>query len=130
MVCVVGDGGFMYNSSELSTAVKYGINSVTVVFNDGAYGNVARDLDEDFGGNYEARLCKPGLCEVRRVVWRHVGLRTETPYDLAHVIRGRPEALDRGGPVLIDVPVERMPRPKVWTVSASRTVVARSRRRG
>ena len=114
VVCVVGDGGFMYNSSELSTAVKYGINSVTVVFNDGAYGNVARDLDEDFGGNYEADFVNPDFVKFAES-FGATGLRTETPYDLAHVI---PEALDRGGPVLIDVPVERMPRPKVWTARA------------
>ena len=114
VVCVVGDGGFMYNSSELSTAVKYGINSVTVVFNDGAYGNVARDLDEDFGGNYEADFVNPDFVKFAES-FDATGLRTKTPYDLAHVI---PEALDRGGPVLIDVPVERMPRPKVWTARA------------
>ena len=32
VVCVVGDGGFMFNASELATAVKYGINTTTVVF--------------------------------------------------------------------------------------------------
>ena len=41
VVCVIGDGGFMFNSTELSTAVKYGINVTTIVFRDDAYGNVA-----------------------------------------------------------------------------------------
>ena len=48
VLCVTGDGGFMFNASELSTAVKYGINLVTVVFRNDSYGNVARDLDEFF----------------------------------------------------------------------------------
>ena len=48
VLCVTGDGGFMFNSSELSTAVQYGINLVTVVFRNDSYGNVARDLDEAF----------------------------------------------------------------------------------
>ena len=61
VICIVGDGGFMYASGELSTAVKYGINLVTVVFNDGAYGNVARDLDQDFGGTYEGGFRQPGF---------------------------------------------------------------------
>ena len=43
VVCVCGDGGFMYNVQELATAVQYGINLVTVVFNDNAYGNVLRE---------------------------------------------------------------------------------------
>ena len=50
VVCMTGDGGFMFNSSELSTAVKYGINVITIVFRNDSYGNVARDLDEMFGG--------------------------------------------------------------------------------
>ena len=48
VLCVTGDGGFMFNASELSTAVKYGINLVTVVFRNDSHGNVARDLDEFF----------------------------------------------------------------------------------
>ena len=42
VVAVTGDGGFMYNVQELATAVLHGINVVTVVFSDGAYGNVRR----------------------------------------------------------------------------------------
>ena len=53
---VVGDGGFMFNSSELSTAVRYGIGVVTVVFRNDSYGNVARDLNEFFDGTYETDL--------------------------------------------------------------------------
>ena len=94
--------------------MKYGINSVTVIFNDGAYGNVARDLDEDFGGMYEADFVNPDFVKFAES-FGATGLRTREPYDLEHVI---PEALDRGGPVVIDVPVERMPRPKVWAARA------------
>src|SRR5438874_2556511 len=42
VVSVSGDGGFMYNVQELSTAVKHGIDIVAIVFADGAYGNVRR----------------------------------------------------------------------------------------
>ena len=51
----------MFSASELSTAVQYGINVVTVVFRDDAYGNVACDLDEAFGGTYETSLHNPDL---------------------------------------------------------------------
>ena len=44
VLCMVGDGGFMFNASELATAVKYGINVVTVLFNNDSFGNVARDM--------------------------------------------------------------------------------------
>ena len=46
VVALAGDGGFMYNVQELATAVQQKINVVAIVFNDYAYGNVARDLDE------------------------------------------------------------------------------------
>ena len=45
-----GDGGFLYNSQELATAVQHGINAVVVVFNDNAYGNVLRDQMTRFNG--------------------------------------------------------------------------------
>jgi thiamine pyrophosphate-dependent acetolactate synthase large subunit-like protein len=37
-VAVLGDGGFMMNAAELSTAVRERLAMVVVVFNDGAYG--------------------------------------------------------------------------------------------
>src|SRR5262249_57598834 len=41
---------FGWALNELSTARKHAIGVVTVVFNDGAYGNVRRTQVEDFGG--------------------------------------------------------------------------------
>ncbi|HEY0339664.1 MAG TPA: thiamine pyrophosphate-binding protein, partial [Steroidobacteraceae bacterium] len=43
VVSVTGDGGFMFAAQELATAVQYGINLVTLVFNNESYGNVYRD---------------------------------------------------------------------------------------
>jgi acetolactate synthase-1/2/3 large subunit len=34
VVCFTGDGGFMMGSPELSTAMKYGMNVVTIIVND------------------------------------------------------------------------------------------------
>ena len=58
----------MFNSSELSTAVKCGINTMTVVFRDDSYGNVDRDLDEFFDGSYETDLHNPDLVTFCRVI--------------------------------------------------------------
>ena len=68
VVCMAGDGGFMFNASELSTAVKYGINVVTVIFRNDSYGNVARDLEEGFNGDLRHGLAQPRLRQVRGVV--------------------------------------------------------------
>ncbi|MDE0001459.1 MAG: thiamine pyrophosphate-dependent enzyme, partial [Rhodospirillaceae bacterium] len=64
VVCVAGDGGFLFNSSELSTAVKYGINVTTVVFRDDSFGNVARDLDDLFGGTHGTDLLNPDFVKL------------------------------------------------------------------
>jgi acetolactate synthase I/II/III large subunit len=50
VVSVTGDGGFMFAVQELATAVQYGINLVTLVFNNESYGNVFRDQQQQFGG--------------------------------------------------------------------------------
>jgi acetolactate synthase I/II/III large subunit len=50
VVALTGDGGFMFGSSELATAVQHGINLVTVLFNNSSYGNVLRDQHRLFEG--------------------------------------------------------------------------------
>ena len=50
VVSLTGDGGFLFGASELATAVQHGINLVTVLFNNGAYGNVLRDQKRLFEG--------------------------------------------------------------------------------
>src|SRR5947208_1339445 len=64
VIAICGDGGFLYNSQELATAVLHRINVVAVVFNDNAYGNVARDLDESWGGSYAAELHNPDFMKL------------------------------------------------------------------
>ena len=105
VVCMTGDGGFMFNSSELSTAVRYGINVVTVVFNNDSYGNVARDLDEAFGGAYGTDLHNPDFVKFAES-FGAVGMRADDPMELERLI---PLALERQAPVIIDVPFGEMP---------------------
>ena len=108
VVCVTGDGGFMFNSSELSTAVQYGINVVTVVFRNDSYGNVARDLDESFGGAYGTDLHNPDFVKFAES-FGAVGMRADDPLDLETLI---PIALERDAPTVIDVPFGDMPIPR------------------
>jgi acetolactate synthase-1/2/3 large subunit len=51
VLALSGDGGLLYNSQEIATAVQYGINVIIVVFNDNAYGNVLRAQKEEFDGH-------------------------------------------------------------------------------
>lgn len=108
VLCVVGDGGFLFNSSELSTAVRYGINVTTIIFRNDSYGNVARDLDELFGGTYETDLHNPDFVDFARS-FGAVAMRADQPGDLSKLI---PRALEDPAPVIIDVPVQNMPLPR------------------
>ncbi len=108
VVCIVGDGGFMFNSSELSTAVKYGINVTTIIFRNDSYGNVARDLEESFTGAYETDLHNPDFVKFAES-FGAVGMRASDPTELGTLI---PLALERQAPVVIDVPFGDMPIPR------------------
>ena len=108
VVCIAGDGGFLFNASELSTAVKYGINVVTVVFRNDSYGNVARDLDQAFGGAYGTDLHNPDFVRFAES-FGAIGMRADDPLDLETLI---PLALEQDAPVVIDVPFGDMPIPR------------------
>ena len=49
VVAISGDGGFMFTANELATAMRHRIPLVTIVFNDGAFGNVRRIQQERYG---------------------------------------------------------------------------------
>jgi acetolactate synthase-1/2/3 large subunit len=107
VIAICGDGGFMYNAQEMSTAVKYGINAVAVVFNDEAFGNVSRDLDESWGGTFSAELKNPDFMKLADA-YGVIGLRAEKPTDVGDLVR---KALALNRPALIEVRVGRMARP-------------------
>jgi acetolactate synthase I/II/III large subunit len=50
VVCLVGDGGFMYAAQELATAVQFDIPVIMLIINDGAYKNVEGILNRGYGG--------------------------------------------------------------------------------
>jgi acetolactate synthase-1/2/3 large subunit len=111
VIAICGDGGFLYNGQELATAVQQQINVVAVVFNDNAYGNVARDLDEAWGGKFGSELYNPDFVKLAEA-FGVVGLRTKEPTEVGDLVR---EAIRMDRPVLIEVPVGRMPRPDFFT---------------
>ncbi len=109
VLCITGDGGFGWGLAELSTARKYGIGLITVVFNDGAYGNVRRAQVEQFGGRVLGTdLVNPDFVRLAESFGVR-GTRASTPGELEGLLR---ETLGTGHqPVLIDVPVGAMPNP-------------------
>jgi len=112
VVSISGDGGFMYNVQELSTAVKYGINTVAVVFNDNHYGNVRRDLEEDWTGDYGTEFVNPNFVQMAES-FGALGIKVTDPNKVGDAIA---EAIAAERPALIDVDMidtAKLPRPFV-----------------
>jgi acetolactate synthase-1/2/3 large subunit len=109
VVAISGDGGFMFTANELATAVRHRIPLVTVVFNDGAFGNVRRIQEERYGNRVIASdLANPDFLKFAE----SFGVAAERARDPAALRT----ALKRGfarrdGPTIIDVPVGPMPSP-------------------
>ena len=102
VVCVSGDGGFLFNSQELATAVQHGINAVCVVFNDNAYGNVMRDQEVRFNGRVVgARLHNPDFVRLAEAYGAR-GVRVDTAPALEAAVR---EGVAADLPTLIEVPI-------------------------
>jgi acetolactate synthase-1/2/3 large subunit len=110
VLALCGDGGFLYNAQELATAVQYGIHVVVVVFNDESYGNVARDMDESFGGSYGADLKNPDFVKLAEAYGVR-GVRVTTAEELGEKVR---EALAQDRSTLIEMPVGRMSAPRFF----------------
>ena len=107
VVVLEGDGGFLYNSQELATAVQYGLDVVVIVFNDNAYGNPLRSQIEQYDGHVlGTELHNPDFAALARTYGAR-GFRVAGPEELQKAIG---EALAQDAPTLIEVPVGRMER--------------------
>src|SRR5205823_1473905 len=108
VVSVSGDGGFMYNVQEISTAAKHGIDVIAIVFADGAYGNVRRMQKQDYGNRLiGVDLLNPNFPKMAES-YGISGARATSPAELRRELNA---ALKRRGPSLIEVPVGEMPDP-------------------
>jgi acetolactate synthase-1/2/3 large subunit len=111
VLAIAGDGGFMYSVGELATERQHGINVVSIVFNDGAFGNVKRTQEQMFGGRVLAsELANPNFVALAR----SFGIDAEcvtTPAQLEASLR---TALAGRAPALIEVKVG--PMSNVWPV--------------
>ena len=106
VVSITGDGGFGWCLAELATARKYGIGLVTVVFSDGAFGNVRRTQQEDFDGRYIATdLVNPDFVKLAEA-FGVAGYRVGSPDELRSTLD---KTLTGNQPTLIEVPVGEMP---------------------
>jgi acetolactate synthase I/II/III large subunit len=108
VVALSGDGGFMFNVQELSTAVRHRIPIVVIVFNDGAYGNV-RNMQKSLHGNrlIGSDLANPDFVRLADS-FGIAGRRVADPDGLRRALE---QYLAANEPALIEVPVGEMPSP-------------------
>jgi len=108
VVSINGDGGFLYTGNELATAMRHRIPLVAIVFADGAYGNVRRIQEEQFGNRLIAcDLANPDFVKYAES-FGAAGRRARTPADLAKALR---DSIAAREPTLIEVPVGAFPSP-------------------
>ena len=112
VVSVTGDGGFQFALPELATAVQYGIDLVTIVFDNGCYGNVLRDQQTRFDDHViGADLVNPDFAKLADAY----GVRAwvvDTPAQIRPALEA---ALALGAPALIQVRVARGSETSPWT---------------
>ncbi len=108
VISITGDGGFLFCANELATAVQYGIKTVTVVFNDGSFGNVRRMQKELHDGRIIATdLVNPDFVALAES-YGAAGLRVHSAHSLRDALT---ESFTADVPVIIEVPVGEMPGP-------------------
>jgi thiamine pyrophosphate-dependent acetolactate synthase large subunit-like protein len=98
VVSLSGDGGFMFTSQELSTAVQQQICLPVVVFNDQAYSQLERFFVKSHGRSDPFQLVGPAL----KTYARSFGIpasRVTSPGGLKSALT---KALDRHGPTVIE----------------------------
>ena len=108
VLSINGDGGFMFNVQELSTAVQQGLGVVAVVFEDGAYGNVKRMQEDLYGGRVIAsELRNPDFVRLAESFGAEA-VRADTPDALRDAVAA---AWGRSVPTVVVVRVGRFPDP-------------------
>jgi thiamine pyrophosphate-dependent acetolactate synthase large subunit-like protein len=104
VVSLMGDGGFGMTISELSTAVEYGINTITIVMNNQSWGAEKAYQKDFFGKRYlGADIKSPSFDKVAELY----GAKGFKVKKLSEVSRAIKAALKCNKPVVIDVDVDR-----------------------
>jgi len=109
VLSISGDGGFLYTANELATAVRHRIPLTSVVFVDGAFGNVRRIQQESYGNRVIASdLVNPDFVRFAES-FGVAAKRARTPEALRRALRRG--FARRDGPTLIEVPVGPLTSP-------------------
>jgi acetolactate synthase-1/2/3 large subunit len=108
VICFTGDGGFMYHLTELETAARWGINTVTVVNNNHTLGMCVEAADDAHEGD---RQTAQDLYLFKEINFANIaeemgciGVRVHHPDEIRPAIEG---ALGVDKPTVIDVVTDK-----------------------
>jgi len=103
VISLMGDGGFGMTISELSTAVEYGINTITIVMNNKSWGAEKAYQKDFYGKRYlGADISSPPFAKVAEL-YGAKGFKVMKVSEINQAVR---EALKIKKPVVIDVDVD------------------------
>ena len=102
IVSVSGDGGFLFSSQDLETAVRLGLNIVHIIWNDGHYDMVKFQEELKYGKSAGVIFGSVNFVKYAES-FGATGLRVEKAQDLEKVLD---QAFATEGPVVVDIPVD------------------------
>jgi acetolactate synthase-1/2/3 large subunit/sulfoacetaldehyde acetyltransferase len=101
-ISLQGDGGFLYASQELNTAVRHNIPLVAIVLNNGCHGAEKAQQQRHFGARYiGVDLVNPRFDKLAEV-YGALGLHVERPDQIVDAVK---TALAANRPAVIEIPV-------------------------
>lgn len=108
-ISVSGDAGFLFTGQELETAVRLGLNTVHIIWNDGYYDMVKFQEVMKYGRDSAVTFGPVDFVKYAES-FGATGLRVETPDQLEDVLD---QAFATDGPVVVDVPIDYSHNPEL-----------------
>jgi len=102
-LAIHGDGGFLMNAQELETAVRHGINAVTLVMNNNCWGSEKAYQKHFYGGRYiGCDIGNPRFDGYARL-FGGVGFYVDHPDGVGDAVRA---ALGSDKPAIVEIPID------------------------
>jgi thiamine pyrophosphate-dependent acetolactate synthase large subunit-like protein len=103
VLAIHGDGGFLMNAHEIETAVRHGINVVTLVMNNNCWGSEKAYQRQFFGGRYIGCDIGNPRYDAYARLFGAAGYYVEHPDQIADVMKA---AFAAGTPAIVEVPID------------------------
>jgi thiamine pyrophosphate-dependent acetolactate synthase large subunit-like protein len=103
VLAIHGDGGFLMNAQEIETAVRHGIDVVTLVMNNNCWGSEKAYQRQFFGGRYIGCDIGNPRYDKYAELFGAAGYYVQAPDQVGDVMKA---ALSCGRPAIVEVPVD------------------------